>query len=68
MLVSCPHCQTDLNVAPELYGQTVQCPACQGRLEVPKIDAAAENEAARHPERGAGRRRTTPTSISSKAC
>ncbi len=38
MLVSCPHCKTDLDVTPELFGQTVQCPACQGRLQIPKME------------------------------
>lgn len=36
MLVSCPHCKTDLEATPEIFGQTVQCPACQGRLKIPK--------------------------------
>lgn len=51
MLVSCPHCQTDLDVTPELYGQTVQCPACQGRLQIPKMEE--KTNATRHarPER-----------------
>jgi len=40
MLVSCPHCTTSLDVAPEHFGQTLQCPACNGRLEVPKTDAS----------------------------
>jgi hypothetical protein len=38
MLASCPHCNTDLDVTPELYGQTVQCPACHGRLQIPKLE------------------------------
>ncbi len=40
MLVTCPSCQTNLDVAPEHYGQTVQCPACSGKLA---IKAPAEN-------------------------
>jgi flagellar motor component MotA len=41
MLVSCPHCQTDLAATPELFGQTVQCPACNGRLQVPDAEPKA---------------------------
>lgn len=37
MLISCPHCKTDLDTSPEHYGQTVHCPACQGRLQIPKL-------------------------------
>ena len=42
MLISCPHCNTGLDITPEYYGQTVQCPACSGRLDIP--DAPAEPE------------------------
>lgn len=49
MLVSCPHCNTGLDVAPEHAGQTVQCPACQGRLTVPSLEAEAS--ASSHPQR-----------------
>lgn len=38
MLIPCPNCQTDLDITPELLGQTVQCPACNGRLQVPDSD------------------------------
>lgn len=34
MLISCTHCQTGLDVTPEHIGQTVQCPACNGKLQV----------------------------------
>ena len=42
MLVTCPHCKTDLTATPELYSQTVQCPACKGRLEVPAAETAVQ--------------------------
>jgi flagellar motor component MotA len=42
MLVTCPHCKTELAATPELFGQTVQCPACKGRLEVPATETAVE--------------------------
>ena len=48
MLISCPHCNTDLDVTPELFGQTVQCPACQGRLQIPET---AETSTATSPDR-----------------
>ena len=52
MLITCPHCQTGLDISPEHFGQTVQCPACQGRLavKVPEETAAAPGTASR-PER-----------------
>ncbi|MBK1827888.1 MotA/TolQ/ExbB proton channel family protein [Haloferula rosea] len=51
MLVSCPHCSTGLDVAPEHAGQTLQCPACQGRLTLSSEDLAQESAASNHPER-----------------
>lgn len=42
MLVTCPSCQASLDVAPEHYGHTVQCPACSGKLA---IEAPAESQA-----------------------
>lgn len=38
MLIPCPHCKTELDASPEHAGQTVQCPACGGRLQVPKME------------------------------
>jgi biopolymer transport protein ExbB/TolQ len=43
MLFSCPHCQTSLDVAPEHAGQNVQCPACGGKLKIPKFDSNSGN-------------------------
>jgi len=40
MLVTCPHCNTDLDASPEHYGQSVQCPACNGKLRIPSAGAA----------------------------
>jgi flagellar motor component MotA len=51
MLVSCPHCNTGLDVAPELIGQMVQCPACTGRLEIPRFDETPGGESGQRPER-----------------
>jgi flagellar motor component MotA len=51
MLISCPHCKTDLDVTPELSGQTVQCPACQGRLQVPKFDGKSDGAQSARPQR-----------------
>ena len=49
MLFTCPHCKTSLDVASEYAGQTVQCPACSGRLKIPETLAdSAQNQ---HPER-----------------
>ena len=51
MLVSCPHCSTDLDVAPEHAGQTVQCPACQGKLQIPAAESGASGAKSDRPER-----------------
>jgi len=52
MQVSCPHCNTDLAITPELFGQTVQCPACQGKFQVPAAETKTEITTARtKPER-----------------
>lgn len=51
MLVSCPHCKTDLDVTPELYGQTVQCPACHGRLQIPKVEETSTATGSAKPQR-----------------
>lgn len=51
MLVSCPHCNTGLDVTPELAGQTLQCPACKGRLTFSADDFAQQTTTSEHPER-----------------
>ncbi|BCX47761.1 MotA/TolQ/exbB proton channel [Haloferula helveola] len=52
MLISCPHCNTGLDVAPEHIGQTVQCPACQGRLTISADNASQQpGDTPSHPER-----------------
>lgn len=51
MLISCPHCNTDLDVTPELFGQTVQCPACQGRLQIPETEEKSTATSPDRPER-----------------
>ncbi len=52
MLINCPHCQTGLDIAPEHFGQTVQCPACKGKLTVaPPDEDSAKSDSASRPER-----------------
>lgn len=51
MLISCPHCKTDLDAKPEHYGQHVQCPACHGRLQIPRPDEAAGTGNPQRPQR-----------------
>jgi biopolymer transport protein ExbB/TolQ len=51
MLVSCPNCQASLDVSPELYGQTVQCPACSGKLAIqppPETEVSSSGKPERH--------------------
>ena len=41
MLINCSHCQSSLDVSPEHYGQTIQCPVCNGRLRIEPPDDSA---------------------------
>ncbi|MFK7850255.1 MAG: MotA/TolQ/ExbB proton channel family protein [Akkermansiaceae bacterium] len=54
MLVPCPHCKTDLDASLDLAGQTVQCPACGGRLQVPsaeELSASSKSQQSKRPQR-----------------
>lgn len=51
MLITCPHCKTDLTANPDLFGQTVQCPACNGRLQVPAAEPKTETSSTQKPQR-----------------
>lgn len=51
MLVTCPHCNTDLTATPDLFGQTVQCPVCKGRLSIPSTETKAESSSQKTPQR-----------------
>ncbi len=51
MLISCPHCNTDLDVTPELFGQTVQCPACRGGLQIPETQEKITTTSLDRPQR-----------------
>lgn len=42
MIVSCPHCQTQLNVEAHIAGHESQCPSCNGRFQVPLPQAVGE--------------------------
>jgi len=45
--ISCPHCETQIKVKPELAGRTVLCPKCKGRFQIPApelVDAEAVEE------------------------
>jgi DNA-directed RNA polymerase subunit RPC12/RpoP len=33
--IACPHCNRQLEVPAELAGQVAECPACQGRIQLP---------------------------------
>src|SRR3954463_8284914 len=35
-MIACPHCQLSMHDAPELAGQTVACPSCNGAFVVPE--------------------------------
>lgn len=51
MLITCPHCKTDLEATPELYGQTVHCPACNGKIEIPKTEIQSNATGEVRPQR-----------------
>lgn len=51
MLITCPHCQGSLDIAPELYGQTVECPLCNGKFDVDSSDVPAEEAGTTKPKR-----------------
>ncbi|MEM1083935.1 MAG: MotA/TolQ/ExbB proton channel family protein [Verrucomicrobiota bacterium] len=51
MLVSCPHCGTELEVANEHAGQTVQCPSCQGKLQLPAAETVQGTGTSDRPQR-----------------
>lgn len=34
MLIACSHCNANLDISPDLYGQVVQCPVCGGKLTI----------------------------------
>lgn len=45
MITNCTHCKTALDVSNEHYGQTVQCPSCNGKLQIsepPKKDSRSK--------------------------
>jgi flagellar motor component MotA len=52
MLIACSHCQANLDITPELYGQVVQCPICNSKLQIeaPAVEALPSGAAkpARH--------------------
>lgn len=43
MLITCTHCQTGLDVSPDHIGQVVQCPACNGKLQIAAEDDTSNN-------------------------
>ena len=47
---NCPHCQQPLEASPELLGMAVDCPACNGRIQLPKHPPAPAPEAVPEPE------------------
>ena len=51
MQISCPHCNTALDVAPEHFGQQVQCPACSNRFQIPDGPTEPSDPNYQKPER-----------------
>ena len=51
MQISCPHCNTALDVAPEHFGQQVQCPACSNRFQIPDGPTEPSDPDFQKPER-----------------
>ena len=41
---NCPHCEQPFEAPEEMLGQTIECPSCNGVLELPKPDPGPEPE------------------------
>jgi membrane protein YdbS with pleckstrin-like domain len=39
---NCPHCEQSLEAPEEMLGQTIECPSCNGTIELPKPDPQPE--------------------------
>ncbi len=39
---NCPHCEQSLEAPEEMLGQTIECPSCNGSIELPKPDPQPE--------------------------
>jgi len=39
---NCPHCEQPLEAPEDMLGQTIECPSCNGSLELPKPDPQPE--------------------------
>lgn len=47
---NCPHCEQWLEAPQEMMGETIDCPSCNGSIELPKPAAQAERETPPEPE------------------
>ena len=47
---SCPHCQQSLDIPEELLGQVVECPTCNGSIQLPEPEPVAAPEPEPTPE------------------
>ncbi|RYD72462.1 MAG: hypothetical protein EOP84_23130, partial [Verrucomicrobiaceae bacterium] len=65
MLFACPHCQMSLQSEPSMAGQTVSCPGCGNRLQIPADRPAVSGSApaGAHRKRG-GWPETDPSNVS----
>lgn len=41
---NCPHCEQSLEAPEEMLGQTIECPSCNGSIELPKPEPQLEPE------------------------
>lgn len=44
MYFNCPNCEMSLMAEPQMAGQSVKCPGCKTKLEIPAFDAATSGE------------------------
>ena len=51
MQISCPHCNTALDITQEHLNQQVQCPACQNRFQTPEAPASPAGTGSQKPAR-----------------
>ncbi len=46
MLITCPHCQSQLDAGEEHAGMNANCPQCNGEFVIPAVETTAQPEAA----------------------
>lgn len=48
-VMTCPYCNREMAITPDLYGRLVTCPHCQGQLSIPAKEAVIPPTAGQNP-------------------